>query len=131
MARRRIHRTVLKRVKDKNKLDSEIDERLVACSKGDRDSIIQVGCLVENIIKGPFGSVLRALTTGRIDMELQGNKDGKLSADRILGRCEMGSTLWHDLETFVLEKDALLRPIKERKFKESSEAPEIGQDIGD
>lgn len=101
-----------------------MEEHLIRCAQGEKQSIIHVGSIVESTLRGPFGAVLKALTAGRIDMELQSNKEGTLSAERVLGRCEMGSTLWHDLETFVHEKDAMLRPLKERSASNESVASE-------
>lgn len=108
----------------------DIAERLILCQAKDRDSIIYVGNLVENTLNGPFGEVIRALTAGRIDIELRSNRDGKLSSDRILGRCEMGNQLWHDLETFVIEKDAAKRPVREaeRNSEERHTADEPSPD---
>ena len=111
-------RRAVKQQSDRPAPHAEIEDFLLACSKGDRDSIIYVGNLVENTLKGPFGAVIKALTAGRIDMELQANRDGKLSADRVLGRCEMASGLWHDLEMFVLEKDQATKPIKRPRTDE-------------
>lgn len=110
--------------KKKSDTEIEIEDRLVMAAKNDHDSIVYIGNLVENTLKGPFGAVIKALTAGRIDMELQSNKDGSLSADRVLGRCEMGSTLWHDLEAFVLEKDAMLKPVRERPSVDRAVAEE-------
>jgi hypothetical protein len=65
--------------------------------------------------------VLKALTAGRASAELASNRDGKLSSDRILGRIEMADSLWSDLEQFVLDKDAQLRPIEQHDNRTTTE----------
>lgn len=109
--------------KKKTDLEVEIEDRLIMAAKNDRDSIIYIGNLVENTLKGPFGAVIKALTAGRVDMECQDVENG-ISSDRFRGRCEMGSKLWHDLEAFVHDKDAMLRPVKEEDLPDGSVAEE-------
>lgn len=92
--------------------DVAIEERIAGCGRKEAEHIIYVGQLVERMLKSEFGAVLKALTAGRTSAELGGNKDGHISADRILGRIEMADSLWGDLEQFVLDKDAQLRPIE-------------------
>jgi hypothetical protein len=102
--------------------DIAIEERLAGCGRKESEHIIYVGALVERTLKGEFGAVLKALTAGRTSAELSSNRDGKMSADRILGRLEMADNLWADLEQFVLDKDAQLKPLeqfKEEKFSTS------------
>lgn len=103
--------------------DIAIEDRLAGCGRLEAEHIIYVGELVERMLKSEFGAVLKALTAGRASAELSANRDGKLSADRILGRLEMADGLWSDLEQFVLDKDSQLRPIPnaERKIESISE----------
>lgn len=90
-----------------------IEERLLGCSRKESEHIIYVGQLVEKALTGEVGAVIKALTAGRVSAELNSNRDGKLSPDRVLGRVEMANNLWDDLEQFVIDKDVLLRPITE------------------
>lgn len=89
----------------------DIEERLARCAAKDTESIIYVGELIEKHLRGEFGGVLKALLAGRTAIELDSNRDGKLSADRVLGRLEMANALWYDLEQYVADKDVLLEPI--------------------
>lgn len=97
-----------KPIKRSNEIDTTIDERLTACSRGDSSSVIYIRDLVERTLKGEFGAILKALTVGRTSRELAENRNGKLSSDRVLGRIEMAEILWNDLEQYVLDGDALL-----------------------
>lgn len=96
----------------RTQIDIAIEERIAGCGRKEAEHIIYVGQLVERMLKSEFGAVLKALTAGRTSAELSANRDGKVSADRILGRCEMAESLWGDLEQFVLDKDSQLRPIE-------------------
>jgi len=98
-----------------NKHLKTIEERLLLCAKGDHDSTVYIGELVERCLTGEIGAVLKALTAGRTAIEIQRNRDNKLSAERVLGRIEMADLLWNDLEQYVADKDALLQPLKEVK----------------
>lgn len=109
--------------------DTAIEERLAGCGRKEAEHIIYVGELVERILKHEFGAVLRALTAGRTGAELQANRDGKLSADRILGRIEMADALWSDLEQFVIDKDAQLAPIPVADRKPESVSEREQRDI--
>jgi len=100
--------------------DTVIEERLAACGRGEAEHIIYVGQLVERLLKSEFGAILKALTAGRASAELSSNLDGKISSDRILGRVEMANNLWNDLEQFVLDKDAQLRPIEQNEVKKET-----------
>lgn len=93
-------------------IDIAIEERLAGCGRNEEEHIIYVGQLVERILKGEFGAVIKALTVGRISSELASSKSGSVSSDRILGRLEMAEHLWNDLELYVLDKDKLLAPVK-------------------
>ncbi len=88
--------------------DMAIEERLASAGRGERNSIIYLGELVERNLKGEMGAILKALTTGRISSELQIARDNKISSDRILGRLEMAEELWQDFENFVNDKDKLI-----------------------
>jgi hypothetical protein len=93
--------------------DSAIEERIAGAGRGSIQEIVYLGELVENTLKGEFGAIIKCLTAGRVSEELNKSKDGKLSADRILGRLEMAESLWNDLEQFVLDKDRLLAENRE------------------
>lgn len=95
----------------KTQADIAIEERLTKCAKGESEHIIYVGEVVERTLKGEFGAIIKALTAGRTSRELAENRDGKMSADRILGRIEMAEILWNDLEQFVEDKDKALEPV--------------------
>lgn len=110
----------------RSQTDIAIEERIAGCGRKESEHIIYVGELVERMLKGEFGAVLKALTAGRVSAELSSNRDGKLSADRILGRLEMADGLMADLEQFVIDKDSQLqpRPIGE-KVEETITADEV------
>lgn len=93
-----------------NPHDLAIEERLAGCGRNEADHIVYVGELVERILKGEFGAVLKALTVGRVSSELQMSKDGKISSERVLGRIEMADGLWNDLEQYVHDKDRVRAP---------------------
>lgn len=97
----------IKRPKKKTKREEEIEERLTRCSRNEKEDIIYVGNLVERILQSEFGAVLKALTAGRIAMELDAQKSSSKSADYHLGRASMGNDIWSDLEQFVHDKDRL------------------------
>lgn len=88
-----------------------IEERLAGCGRQEVEHIVYVGELVEKVLNSEFGAVLKALTTGRISYELTLNRESTVSPDRILGRLEMADLLWKDLEQYVIDKDAVQRPI--------------------
>lgn len=87
-----------------------IEDRLAGCGRNEPDHIIYVGQLVERVLQGEFGAIIKALTAGRISTELGQSRQSVTSSDRILGRLEMAENLWNDLEQFVLDKDKLIRP---------------------
>lgn len=91
--------------------DIAIEERLASCSRGEADSIIYVGELVERTLKGEFGAIVKALTTGRISRELSEARVNGVTSDRVLGRLEMAENLWSDFEQFVYDKDKAQEPI--------------------
>lgn len=110
------------RFKSKRKadIDVEVEDRLAACAKGDLQQIVHVGTLVENILKGEFGGILRSLVRGRSSMNLSESRQhgGTLSADRYLGRLDAYDNLLTDLEQYVTDKDSAIS----KMMKES--APE-------
>ena len=95
------------------KVRQEMRDRIAACGRKDSDQVIYVGELVEKVMKSEFGVILEALTAGRTTFEIGANRNSALSCDRVLGRIEMASLLFEDLEQFILDKDALLRPIEQ------------------
>lgn len=109
------------KAQSRTQTDVAIENRLLGCSKKEAEHIIYVGQLVERILNSEFGAVLKALTAGRASAELAANKDGKLSSDRILGRIEMADSLWSDLEQFVLDKDAQLKPLEQPDLSSTTE----------
>lgn len=98
--------------KKPSKQEKEIEERLAGASRNEASHIIYLGELVERTLRSEFGAVLKALTAGRISMELS-TRDSTISSDRRIGRLEMANELWTDLEQYVIDKDkvqeALLR----------------------
>lgn len=100
------------KIKKKTAQEIAIEERLAACARKDRDEIIYVGNLVERTLKGEFGAVIKALTAGRISMELESKKSSGLTSDWHLGRASMGNDLWNDLEQFVHDKDQVLMTVR-------------------
>ncbi len=106
--------------------DISIEDRLIGCARGDGDHIIYVGQLVERVLKSEFGSVLKALTVGKVSNELKISKATKgADSDRILGRLEMADSLWDDLEQYVLDKEKLVQPVQveEEKFTHTADEP--------
>lgn len=99
--------------KRKTASDLIIEERIAAAGRGERSHIVYLGEMVERVMRGEFGAILKALTAGRIDQELQANRTNGISSERILGRCEMASNLIKDLEQYVIDKDKLMVPLKE------------------
>lgn len=93
----------------------DIEERIAACGRGEPSHIIYIGGVIEQALKGEVGAIIKALTAGRIAMELSNNKDGRISSDRLMGRLEMAQTLWSDLENYVLDKDKLLAEKRDDK----------------
>lgn len=91
-------------------VDLQIEDRLAGCGRKEPEHIQYVGVLVERALKGEIGAILKALTAGRISMELELSKTSNKTSDWHLGRCSMGNDLWNDLEQFVLDKDNLQRP---------------------
>lgn len=110
----------------KGAINLSIDERIAAAGRGEREHVIYLGELVERTLKSEFGAILKALTAGRISMELDSQKDSKRSADYHMGRASMGNDLWHDFEQFVLDKDSHERPLPEAPEREihAAEEPE-------
>lgn len=103
MARKKGIDDAIKKAK-KSRTDQAIEERLAGCARSEASHIIYVGELVERVLCGEFGAVIKALTAGRISTELS-TRDGSVSSDRRIGRLEMANDLWTDLEQFVLDKD--------------------------
>lgn len=104
----------------------EGEQLLIQAASGDKSAIVKLGELVETHMKSSFGIILKALTVGKIAEQLEQNFDGRLSSDRILGRCEMANNLWNSLEDYVADKDRLLLPIPDTEpFNENiAEEPE-------
>lgn len=95
----------------KGPVNYSIDERIAAAGRGEREHVVYLGMLVERTLKGEFGAILKALTAGRISIELDSQKESKRGADYHMGRASMGNDLWHDFEQFVLDKDTMLKPL--------------------
>lgn len=91
----------------KTKAGQDIQERLVRCAKADPQEIIYVGLLVERTLKGEFGEILQALTSGRTSEELSAQKSSSKSSDYHLGRLSAFNDLWNDLEQYVHDKDKM------------------------
>lgn len=93
--------------------DLAIEDRITRSSKGDTDSIVHIGEVVEKLLVGEAGAILKALTVGRISMELDSAKVSGKTSDFHLGRLSMANDLWNDLEQYVLDKDKVLAPKKD------------------
>ena len=101
----------------------KISERL---QRRSNDDIIYIGSLVEkHCFKNgnestEFLELIKALTEGRAEQEALMNKPDQ-SAQRILGRIEMAYRLINDLNQFVIDKEAINRPLS--KEDESDPTP--------
>lgn len=115
IAKKKLMSTKLKR----SSVDLAIEDRLAACGRGEPEHIIYVGMIVENLLKGEAGAIIKALTAGRSSSEILSNMSGKLSSDRVLGRIEAYENLWNDLEQFVLDKDRANEPIQKQEEESS------------
>jgi len=101
-----------KRAKD-TQIQLDIEDRLAGCGRKEAEHIIYVGNLVERVLRGEFGAVIKALTVGRTSSELSASRTMNVPSERVLGRLEMADSLWCDLEQFVLDKDKLMKPSEE------------------
>ena len=84
-----------------------IEERLAGCGRNEPEHIEYVGEVVERALNGEFGAILKALTAGRLSMEMNSAKTSGRSSDWHLGRATMANDLWHDFEQYVIDKDKL------------------------
>jgi len=107
----------------KNAQQISIEERLAGCGRQEPEHIEYVGSLVEIVLKGEFGAILKALTAGRLSMELYSSKTSNRSSDWHLGRASMANDLWHDFEQFVIDADKLRQP-REIEVPMESDSPE-------
>jgi len=107
----------------KNAQQVSIEERLAGCGRQEPEHIEYVGSLVEIVLKGEFGAILKALTAGRLSMELYSSKTSNRSSDWHLGRASMANDLWHDFEQFVIDADKLRQP-REIEVPMESDSPE-------
>jgi hypothetical protein len=89
----------------------KIEDRLLRRAPEDK---IYIGQIVEQALQGELGSVLKALTAGRI-AETAANKSQDVSNDEKLGQIQAFQRIWDDLEQFVIDKDTeVARIIAER-----------------
>lgn len=107
----------------KNAQQVSIEERLAGCGRQEPEHIEYVGTIVETVLKSEFGAILKALTAGRLSMELYSSKTSNRSSDWHLGRASMANDLWHDFEQFVIDADKLRQP-KEIEIHQESDSPE-------
>jgi len=107
----------------KNAQQVSIEERLAGCGRQEPEHIEYVGAIVEIVLKGEFGAILKALTAGRLSMELYSSKTSNRSSDWHLGRASMANDLWHDFEQFVIDADKLRQP-REIEVPMESDSPE-------
>jgi len=120
---------------EKSHVDIETDELLTMAASGDLNQIIYIGRLVEETLKGEFGSVLRALLRGRAAADLSESRihGCTLSSDRYLGRLDAYERILQDLEQYVLDKDqAAVRLIEAQREQQPAElhhAPDLGERV--
>jgi hypothetical protein len=106
--KKRIVETVKKQKSTQQQLS--IEDRLAGCGRNEPEHIQYVGDVVEGVLRGEFGAILKALTAGRLSMELDHSKTSGRSSDWHLGRASMANDLWQDFEQYVLDKDRLKQP---------------------
>lgn len=120
-----------KTTKDKTKADQHIEDALASAGRGDLKEVIRIGQLVEDTLKGEFGSVLRALLRGRSAADLaESRRSGGLSSDRYLGRLDAYERILEDLEQFVTDKDIAAQKLIDDSKPQPEDietAPELGQ----
>lgn len=88
-----------------------IEDRLAGCGRNEPLHIEYVGEVVERVLGSEFGAILKALTAGRLSMELDSSKSSGRSSDWHLGRASMANDLWQDFEQYVHDKDRLKEPV--------------------
>jgi hypothetical protein len=117
--------------KKRLRVDIEIEEKIAACGRRELAEIVYIGELVERVLKGEFGSVLRALLKGRSAMELAESRiKSDINPDRYLGRLDAYERILEDLEQYVIDKDNASSKIIKDSEKNTSEiqtAPEVGE----
>lgn len=96
-----------------------IEERLL---RRDTEDLIYIGELVEKMLLQETGSILKALTNGRISHEAETSAKSGLSAERHLGRIEAYQQVMNDLETFVTDMKKLKEPIEVKE----EQVPQLG-----
>lgn len=100
-----------------------IEERI---KRHEREDIIYIGQLAEQILASEMGSLLYALTSGRIATEAStAHQVG--SAERVLGRIEAYQKLVNDLEQYVVDKDKLLQVHREEEVTNQDYASVPGE----
>lgn len=95
----------------------KIEERLARRSPED---VIYLGELVENFLNTDCGALLTVLLNSRVSMELEKSLRSNISADRVLGRCEMANILMGDFEQFVIDKQKMSEPIETKKASDET-----------
>lgn len=113
--------------------DQAIDDRLANAARGELKEVIYIGQIVEDQLKGEFGSILRALLRGRSAAELAESRvHTAMTSDRFLGRLDAYDKILQDLEQYVIDKDnAAIRLIESKVSKDQKDlhtAPELGEE---
>lgn len=122
--KRRVISDIAKKSKE-TQIQLSIEDRLAGCGRNEPEHIKYVGYIVENMLKSEAGAIIKALTAGRISMELESAKTSEKTSDWHLGRASMGNDLWNDLEQFVLDKDKLQKPDEYEGVQSFNYSPEI------
>jgi hypothetical protein len=79
----------------------------------DEDLLI-IGEKVQQFLDSELGKLFKnKLLPNLQKMEIERSRDGKISADRALGRIEAYNVVLSDLENFVASKKELERPIRQ------------------
>lgn len=101
-----------------------IEERLTRRAP---DDIIYIGNLIENAMRGELWAVINFMSASLKVEEIEKSKNGlgtPISAERILGRIEAYETLITNLESIVVQKEELSKPItKKKEVDEGAEEP--------
>lgn len=123
-----------KRKLEQPDIEKNINDRLAQAAQGDKQQIVYIGAVVEKVLMGEFGSILRALLKGRSSMTLQESRHtSKLPAERYLGRLDAYERIFEDLEQYVLDKDLAFKQLSQARtgkeeISEIHHAPDIGEE---
>lgn len=131
---RRIKSQIKKFGKDRREvIETQTNERLAAAARGELKEIVYVGELVERVLLGEFGAILRALLRGLSAAALaESRAKSEMPSDRYLGRLDGYDKVLENLEQYVLDGDMASKKILADSKKDDSElqtAPEVGEQV--